>query len=81
MKNKQIVAAVDIGSAHIIVALAHISSEGDIVPVAFAEIPSKGVKKGGIVNIPLVQHAIDCALEALHIGGNYHIHSIVTSLS
>lgn len=81
MKNKQIVAAVDIGSAHIIAALAHISPEGDIVPVAFAETPSKGVKKGGIVNIPLVQHAIDTVLEALRIDGNYHIHSIVTSLS
>ncbi|PIE45666.1 MAG: cell division protein FtsA [Gammaproteobacteria bacterium] len=81
MKKKPIVAAIDIGSSHIIAALAHISDEGDIVPVAFAEMPSKGVKKGGIVNIPLVQHVISMILDELQRDGSYHIHSIVTALS
>lgn len=81
MKAEHIVAAIDIGTAHIMAALANISPDGDIVPIAFAEVPSKGVKKGGIVNIPLVQHAIDTVLDALQVDGSYHIHSIVTSLS
>lgn len=81
MKNNQIVAAIDIGSAHIVAALAQITDEGDIIPLAFAETPSKGVKKGGIVNISLVQHAIDVALDALQVDGSYHIHSILASLS
>lgn len=81
MKNNQIVAAIDIGSAHIIAALADISPSGDIIPLAFAEIPSKGVKKGGIANIGLVQHAIDTVLDELQVDGSYHIHSIIASLS
>lgn len=81
MKNTDIVAAIDIGSAHIIAALAQISPTGDLVPLAFAEIPSKGVKKGGIANIGLVQHAVDSALDELQIDGSYHIHSIIASLS
>lgn len=81
MKDNQIIAAIDIGSSHIIGALAKISSEGEILPVAFAEMPSKGVKKGGIVNISLVQHTIDEVLDQLQKDGRYHIHSIVTSLS
>lgn len=81
MKNQNIVAAIDIGTSHIIAALAEISEAGDIVPIAFAEVPSKGVKKGGVVNIPLVQHAIDAALNELQIDGSYHIYSIITSLS
>ncbi|PID58489.1 MAG: cell division protein FtsA [Gammaproteobacteria bacterium] len=81
MKNSDIVAAIDIGSAHIIAALAAISPTGAITPLAFAEIPSKGVKKGGIANIGLAQHAVDTVLEALQIDGSYHIHSIVASLS
>lgn len=81
MKPQQIVAAIDIGTSHIIAALAHISGEGDIVPIALAEVPSRGVKKGGVVNIPLVQHAIDVVLEQVQSDGSYHIYSIVTSLS
>lgn len=81
MKNNHIVAAIDIGSAHIIAALADISPSGEIMPLAFAEMPSKGVKKGGIANIGLVQHAIDTVLDELQIDGSYHIHSIIASLS
>lgn len=81
MKEKNIVAAIDIGTAHIIAALANISADGDIIPIAFAELPSRGVKKGGVVNIPLVQHTIDVALEELQTNGSYHIYSLVTSLS
>lgn len=81
MKNNQIIAAIDIGSSYIIGALANISAEGEITPLAFSQMPSKGVKKGGIVNIALVQHMIDEVLEQLQKDGRYHIHSIVTSLS
>ena len=81
MKEKNIVAAIDIGTSHIIAALAKISEDGNIILIAFAEIPSKGVKKGGIVNIPLVQHVIDSVLDDLQASGSYHIYSIVTSLS
>ncbi|PID66975.1 MAG: cell division protein FtsA [Gammaproteobacteria bacterium] len=81
MKSQHIVAAIDIGTSHIIAALAEISADGDIVPIALAEVLSKGVKKGGVVNIPLVQHTIDSALEKLQADGSYHIYSIVTSLS
>lgn len=81
MKTNQIVAAIDIGSAHIIAALADISPDGQITPLAFAEVPSKGVKKGGVANIGLVQHAIDMVLDELQIDGSYHIHSIIASLS
>ncbi len=81
MRTQNIVAAIDIGTSHIIAALAEISIEGDIVPIALAEVPSKGVKKGGVVNIPLVQHTIDSVLEKLQEDGSYHIYSIITSLS
>lgn len=81
MRNNQIVAAIDIGSASIVAALAKIAPEGEIIPIAFAQIPSKGVKKGGIVNIALVQHAVSQVLDELQVDGSYHIHSIVASLS
>ncbi len=81
MKNKQIVAAIDIGTAHITAALANITSAGDIIPIAFAEVPSKGIKKGGVVNIPLVQHAINEVVDILQSDGSYHVHSVITSLS
>lgn len=81
MKTIDIVAAIDIGSAHIIAALAEISPEGKITPLAFAETPSRGVKGGAITNIVLAQHAVDTVLEALQIDGSYHIHSIIASLS
>ncbi len=81
MKHSDIVAAIDIGSAHTIAALAAISPAGEITPLAVTEIPSKGVKKGGIVNIGLVQHAVDVVLDELQVNGSYHIHSIVASLS
>lgn len=81
MKNEQIVAAIDIGTSFITAALANITPEGDIIPVAFAEIPSQGIKKGGVVNIPLVQHAIDEVIDILQADGSYHVHSMITSLS
>lgn len=81
MKHNQIIAAIDIGSNHVIGALAKISASGEIEPVAFSEVPSKGVKKGGIVNIALVQHTINEVIEQLQKDGRYQIHSIVSSLS
>ncbi len=81
MKSQNIVAAIDIGTSHIIAALAEISTDGDIVPIALSQVSSRGVKKGGVVNIPLVQHTIDSALEKLQQDGSYHIYSIITSLS
>jgi len=81
MKQNHIVAAIDIGSAHIIAALATITPAGDIIPIALTETPSRGIKKGGIVNIALAQHAIDTVLDQLQTDGNYHIHSVITSLS
>ncbi len=81
MKSQNIVAAIDIGTSHIIAALAEISANGEIVPIALAEVPSRGVKKGGVANIPLVQHAIDAALEKIQADASCHIHSIITSLS
>ncbi|MBS9781731.1 MAG: cell division protein FtsA [Gammaproteobacteria bacterium] len=81
MKSQNIVAAIDIGTSHIIAALAEISTDGEIIPIALAEVPSRGVKKGGVANIPLVQHAIDSALEKVQADASCHIHSIITSLS
>lgn len=81
MKDNHIVAAIDIGSASIVAALAKITLTGDIIPIAFAEVPSKGVKKGGIVNLGLVQHAVAQVLDELQVDGSYHIYSIVASLS
>lgn len=81
MKKNEIIAAIDIGSASIIAALAELSADGEIYPLAFAETPSKGVKKGGISNIELAQHSIDLVLEELQVDGSYHIHSMIASLS
>ncbi|MBS9778123.1 MAG: cell division protein FtsA [Gammaproteobacteria bacterium] len=81
MKEQNIVAAIDIGTAHIVAALAKVSAQGDIIPIALAEVPSKGVKKGGVVNIPYVQQMVDMVLDELQENGSYHIYSIVASLS
>ncbi len=79
--NNNIVAAIDIGSSKIVGVLAKVLSLSEIEIIAFKEIPSKGVKNGGIVNMSLLQHSVENLLNELEEYGRYNIHSVICSLS
>lgn len=81
MKHNQIIAAVDIGTAKVVAALADVSDENNINILGYSEITSKGVKKGSVVNIGLVQHAISMLLEEIEASSNCKIHSLIASIS
>ncbi len=81
MKHDRIIAAVDIGTSKVTAVLADVGDEGAISILGYSEIPSKGVKKGSIVNIGLVQHAVSMLLEEIEASSNCKIHSLITAIT
>lgn len=81
MKPDRIIAAVDIGTAKVVAVLADVSDENNIAILGHSEITSKGVKKGSVVNIGLVQHAVSMLLEEIEATSNCKIHSLIVSVS
>ena len=62
MAKDQLVAAIDIGSYKVACLIADVSEDGNIQIIGVSSIPSKGVKKGVIVDI---DQAVDVLAEAL----------------
>lgn len=88
MARDQIVASIDVGTSKITTLLATVPEEGDANVVGVATMPSKGLRKGQVVNIEEATSAISTSIDAaermagttvakayVSIGGN-HIASI-----
>ena len=88
MARDQTVSSIDVGTSKITTLIATIVEEGDANVVGVATIPSKGLRKGQVVNIEEATSAISASVDAaermagssitrayISVGGN-HISSI-----
>ncbi len=64
MARDRIIAGIDIGSSKITTLIASISDENDIRIIGVSTVPSKGLRKGQIVNIEEATSAISQSLDA-----------------
>src|SRR3989338_8126086 len=80
MRDNQIVVGVDIGSSKIAAVIGQIQEES-INVLGVAEIPSRGIRKGQIVDIEEAAGAVNQALDAAERMAGYNIDRTFVSVS
>jgi cell division protein FtsA len=73
--------ALDIGTSKVVAIVAEITSEGAIEVLGLGHHPSKGLKKGVVVNIEATVHGIQRALEEAELMADCKIRDVLTGIA
>ena len=80
-ENKNLVVGLDIGTAKIVVIVAEIQPDGGLEIVGMGQHPSRGLKKGVVVNIESTVNAIQRALEEAELMADCKIRDVYTGIA
>ena len=80
-ETKNLLVALDIGTSKIIAIVAEITAEGAIEVLGIGQHPSKGLKKGVVVNIETTVHGIQRALEEAELMADCKIRDVLTGIA
>lgn len=80
MKDSHVVVGVDIGTSKVATIVAQVLDERLNI-LGVSEIPSKGIRKGQIVDIEEVAHAVNASLDVAERMAGYSIDRVFTSMS
>jgi cell division protein FtsA len=78
---KNLIVGLDIGTSKIVAMVAEISSEGRMEIIGLGQHPSRGLKKGVVVNIESTVTAIQRALEEAELMADCKIRDVVTGIA
>jgi cell division protein FtsA len=79
--HKNIVVALDIGTSKIVALVAEINAEGGFDIIGMGSHPSRGMKKGAVVNIESTVSAIQRALEEAELMADTKIRDVITGIA
>ena len=79
--SKKLVVGVDIGTSKIAVIVAELKAEGGFEIIGMGNHPSRGLKKGVVVNIESTVAAIQRALEEAELMADCKIHEVYTGIA
>lgn len=79
--DKNLVVALDIGTSKIAALVAEVNDEQQIEIIGFGTHPSRGLKKGVVVNIESTVNSIRRALEEAELMAGCDIHSAITGIA
>jgi cell division protein FtsA len=79
--HKNIVVALDIGTSKIVALVAEINPEGGFDIIGMGSHPSRGMKKGAVVNIESTVSAIQRALEEAELMADTKIRDVITGIA
>src|SRR3954467_7265703 len=80
-ENKNLIVGLDIGTSKIAAIVAEINPEGGFEVVGMGSSPSRGLKKGVVVNIESTVNAIQRALEEAELMADCKIHDVYTGIA
>ena len=80
-ESKSIIVGLDIGTSKIVAIVAEIKSEGGFEIIGMGTHPSRGLKKGVVVNIETTVSAIQRALEEAELMANCKIVDVLTGIA
>ena len=81
VQDKKLIVGLDIGTAKVVAIVGEISQEGDIEIVGIGSSPSKGMKKGVVVNIESTVQSIQRAVEEAELMAGCQIHSVYVGIA
>ena len=79
--SKNLIVGLDIGTSKIIAIVAEITSEGRMEIIGLGQHPSRGLKKGVVVNIESTVTAIQRALEEAELMADCKIRDVITGIA
>ncbi|MEE9342843.1 MAG: cell division protein FtsA [Gammaproteobacteria bacterium] len=79
--DKNMIVGLDIGTSKIVAIVGEVSPEGDIEIIGIGSNPSKGLKKGVVVNIESTVHSIQRAVEEAELMAGCQIHSVYAGIA
>lgn len=80
-QDKKMIVGLDIGTSKVVAIVGEIDSEGAIEVVGIGSNPSKGMKKGVVVNIESTVHSIQRAIEEAELMAGCQIHSVYVGIA
>src|SRR5690606_13570796 len=80
-ENKKIVVGLDIGTSKIVAIVAELKPEGGFEIIGMGSHPSRGLKKGVVVNIETTVNAIQRALEEAELMADCKIREVYTGIA
>lgn len=81
-KDKNLIVGLDIGTSKVVAIVGEVSSDGDEVEIiGIGQHPSRGLKKGVVVNIDSTVHSIQRAVEEAELMSGCEIHSVYTGIA
>ena len=81
VQDKKLIVGLDIGTSKVVAIVGEISQEGDIEIVGIGSSPSKGMKKGVVVNIESTVQSIQRAAEEAELMAGCQIHSVYVGIA
>ena len=79
-ESKDLIVGLDIGTSKIVALVAEVSPEGSLNIIGMGQSPSRGLKKGVVVNIEATVSAIQRALEEAELMANCKITQVYTEI-
>jgi cell division protein FtsA len=81
-KEKNLIVGLDIGTSKVVAIVGEVTPEGDEVEIiGIGQHPSRGLKKGVVVNIESTTHSIQRAVEEAELMSGCEIHSVYTGIA
>lgn len=80
-KDKNLIVGLDIGTSKIVAIVGEVSEENEIEIIGIGQHPSRGLKKGVVVNIDSTVHSIQRAVEEAELMSGCEIHSVYAGIA
>ena len=81
VQDKKMIVGLDIGTSKVVAIVGEIGPEGDVEVVGIGSHPSKGMKKGVVVNIESTVQSIQRAVEEAELMAGCQIHSVYVGIA
>jgi cell division protein FtsA len=79
--EKNLIVGLDIGTSKVVAIVGEIMPEGDLEVIGIGSNPSRGLKKGVVVNIESTVHSIQRAVEEAELMAGCQIHSVYAGIA
>ena len=80
-KNNNMIVGLDIGTSKVVAIVGEVNSEGELEIIGLGSHPSRGLKKGVVVDIESTVHSIQRAVEEAELMAGCQIHSVYAGIA
>ncbi|NOR52220.1 MAG: cell division protein FtsA [Gammaproteobacteria bacterium] len=79
--DKNLIVGLDIGTSKVVCIVGEVNDEGEIDIIGIGHNPSRGLKKGVVVNIESTVYSIQRAVEEAELMAGCHVHSVYAGIA